>query len=123
MSQLTINNVNFTNIPNKKFGIKISNTLTQSNVNQKVVDYLQSDDFYKLVNAIDIDWNGIEIDENTVLNDTSDLINWIASRTGQNGITPHIGDNGNWYIGDIDTGVSTHTMQAEVIGNTLWIRS
>lgn len=25
---------------------------------------------------------------------------------GQNGITPHIGDNGNWFIGDTDTNVS-----------------
>lgn len=24
---------------------------------------------------------------------------------GDNGITPHIGENGNWYIGDTDTGV------------------
>ena len=24
---------------------------------------------------------------------------------GENGITPHIGDNGNWFIGDIDTGI------------------
>lgn len=24
--------------------------------------------------------------------------------TGTGGITPHIGANGNWYIGDIDTG-------------------
>jgi|SRR5690625_1775742 len=23
---------------------------------------------------------------------------------GQDGVTPHIGDNGNWYIGDTDTG-------------------
>lgn len=25
---------------------------------------------------------------------------------GQDGVTPHIGDNGNWYIGNTDTGVS-----------------
>jgi hypothetical protein len=25
--------------------------------------------------------------------------------TGDDGITPHIGENGNWYLGDIDTGV------------------
>ena len=25
---------------------------------------------------------------------------------GTNGITPHIGENGNWYIGDSDTGVT-----------------
>lgn len=34
---------------------------------------------------------------------------WIASLQGSdgaNGITPHIGDNGNWYIGETDTGVS-----------------
>lgn len=24
---------------------------------------------------------------------------------GDDGITPHIGENGNWYIGDTDTGV------------------
>lgn len=24
---------------------------------------------------------------------------------GQDGITPHIGENGNWYLGDTDTGV------------------
>lgn len=24
---------------------------------------------------------------------------------GENGITPHIGENGNWYIGDSDTGI------------------
>lgn len=123
MSQLVIKDVNFTNIPNKKFGIKLSNTITQSNINQKVVDYLQSEDFYKLVNAVDIDWNGIEIDENTVLNDTSDLINWIASKAGQNGITPHIGANNNWFIGDTDTGVSAiSSMNVEIVGDTLWIK-
>lgn len=28
-----------------------------------------------------------------------------AGETGADGITPHIGDNGNWYIGEEDTGV------------------
>ena len=27
---------------------------------------------------------------------------WLASLQG---ITPHIGDNGNWFIGEVDTGV------------------
>ena len=30
----------------------------------------------------------------------------IAGEPGKDGITPHIGDNGNWWIGDTDTGVS-----------------
>lgn len=31
---------------------------------------------------------------------------WIASLQGEDGVSPHIGDNGNWWIGDTDTGVS-----------------
>ena len=34
-----------------------------------------------------------------------DLVNSGAVK-GEDGISPHIGDNGNWYIGDVDTGVS-----------------
>ena len=30
---------------------------------------------------------------------------WIASLPGTPGITPHIGANGNWFIGETDTGV------------------
>ncbi len=31
---------------------------------------------------------------------------WIASLKGDPGTTPHIGQNGNWFIGDVDTGVA-----------------
>lgn len=34
---------------------------------------------------------------------------WIASLKGEDGVpgtTPHIGQNGNWFIGDVDTGVA-----------------
>ena len=123
MSQITINDIKFTNIPNKKFGIKLSNTLTQSNINQSVVNYLQSEDFYKLVNAVDIDWNGIEVDESVLINDTADLIKWIATKVGKDGTTPSIGSNGNWFIGSEDTGVkaAAQSVNFEVVGNTLCI--
>jgi len=116
MSEITIKNIKFTNVPNKKVGAKVANKITQSNIgmSQTVAAYLESDSFYKLINAIDIDWNGIEIDENTIINDTSDLIKWIADKAGvkgekgdkgNDGLTPHIGENGNWFIGDVDTEV------------------
>ena len=110
MSEITIKNIKYTNVPNKKVGAKVANKLTQSNIgmSQTVAAYLASESFYKLINAIDIDWNGIEIDANTHINDTSDLITWIATKAGQagaNGVTPHIGQNGNWFIGDTDTNV------------------
>lgn len=31
----------------------------------------------------------------------------IAGEPGEDGITPHIGGNGNWWVGDTDTGVSS----------------
>lgn len=32
-------------------------------------------------------------------------VGMLDKATGEDGITPHIGENGNWYIGDDDTGV------------------
>ena len=31
---------------------------------------------------------------------------WLASLQGEDGVSPHIGDNGNWFIGEEDTGIS-----------------
>ena len=45
-----------------------------------------------------------------ITGETADGISWVVKEKctlkGADGITPHIGDNGNWYIGDADTGVS-----------------
>lgn len=30
----------------------------------------------------------------------------LKGEKGDDGITPHIGDNGNWYIGTVDTGIN-----------------
>jgi hypothetical protein len=38
---------------------------------------------------------------------------WLASLKGDPGITPHIGENGNWWLGDVDTLESA-------AGNTPW---
>lgn len=82
MSELTINDVKYTNIPNKKAGVKIGNRLTQSNIKlqSSTNDYILSEDFYNLVNAIDIDWNGIEIEDNKIINTTSDLIKYLKQK-------------------------------------------
>ena len=34
---------------------------------------------------------------------------------GQDGTTPHIGENGNWWLGEIDTGVSAITIGIETV--------
>jgi len=88
MPEITINGVKFTNVPNKRTGVKLGNKISQTNFTGDLEEYLASEDFYKLISAIDIDWNGIEIGENVIINDTADLINWIftiASKAGANG--------------------------------------
>ena len=34
---------------------------------------------------------------------------WLESLRGQAGQTPYIGENGNWFIGDADTGITSYT--------------
>lgn len=84
MAEIIINDVKYTNVPNKKAGTKFASALTQSNIgiSQAVQDYVNSSYFYALVNAIDINWDGIDIGENTYINTTSDLIKWIESKAG-----------------------------------------
>ena len=82
MAEITINGVKFTNVPNKRTGVKLGNKISQTNFTGDLEEYLASEDFYKLISAIDIDWNGIEIGENVVINDTADLINWIITTVG-----------------------------------------
>lgn len=38
---------------------------------------------------------------------------------GSNGITPHIGDNGNWFIGDTDTGKPSRGQDASVTATNI----
>ena len=45
--------------------------------------------------------NKWEPNKNTI----SDFWKFLTGATGENGQTPHIGDNGNWWIGDVDTNV------------------
>lgn len=80
MNEIILKNVKYTNIPNKRLGTRLGTEITQANFDEEnTVEFIKSQNFYKLVNSVDIDWNGIEINENTILNDTSDLINLIIS--------------------------------------------
>lgn len=42
--------------------------------------------------------------EDAIIKNENDIKN-IELTPGEDGITPHIGENGNWFIGDTDTGV------------------
>lgn len=48
-------------------------------------------------------YNKSEVDEKI---QTIELTPGPAGAPGADGITPHIGDNGNWFIGDTDTGIA-----------------
>jgi len=80
MADIIIKGITYTNISNKRLGTKLGTKITQTGVTLPNAQYLVSDKFYKLVQAIDIDWGGIRIDENTLITDTSDLINYIMTK-------------------------------------------
>lgn len=57
------------------------------------------------VNLIaEADLKGAKGDKGDTGADGKDGINGVDGKDGTNGITPHIGANGNWYIGNDDTG-------------------
>ena len=45
--------------------------------------------------------------------DGADGKNGADGKDGQDGLTPYIGSNGNWWIGDVDTGVAAQGPQGE----------
>lgn len=34
------------------------------------------------INAVDIDWNGAQVEENVIINTTGELLNWIKTKGG-----------------------------------------
>ena len=86
MPSITLKNVQFTNVKDKRQGLKMSNILTQSNVgSQSVANYVNSENFYKLVSALDIAWGDISVGNGVIISDTADLINWISSLPASGG--------------------------------------
>jgi hypothetical protein len=67
--------------------------LTQTNIQEQetVEEYLQSERFYKLLHIIDVDWDGMEVAPNVIINDISDLINWLLTlpTKGDQGISAY----------------------------------
>ncbi len=58
-------------------------------------------------NLISLDtFKGDKGDDGADGRDGIDGTNGSDGKDGENGMTPHIGENGNWWIGDTDTGVS-----------------
>ena len=47
-----------------------------------------------IVNGIDIDWNGAQVEENVEINNTAELLNWIKNKTGQSGTNGEDGQDG-----------------------------
>ena len=41
----------------------------------------EGDPIETILNAVEIDWNGAKIDDNTTINTTVDLLNWIKSKS------------------------------------------
>lgn len=56
------------------------------------------------------DWNETNPRKGSYIKNKPDVLN------GKDGLTPYIGENGNWWIGDTDTGVSATVDTTEIQG-------
>lgn len=56
------------------------------------------DQWKRLVTEGSISWPSDQLTQN-------DFFLYLKGRDGENGVTPHVGTNGNWFVGATDTGV------------------
>ena len=100
MPQFTKKDVTFNNVPVKTLGSIMDSFLTQANIDGRLTEeYLNSEDFYALINAVDIDWNDITLEDGTVISDTADLVNLIQQKITEADLPDYSGDFQNFYDG------------------------
>ena len=137
-NNITFNNVKEAGVYHASGPIGLNGLYTTSGAN--IIDINSN---LSLINAIDINWNGAQVEPGVVLNTTGDLLRWIKEHSGnsqgtneltinnqgywcingvstgvkaqgEDGLTPFIGSNGNWWIGTTDTGVSANAKTVAV---------
>lgn len=87
-------------------------TIDKAKVIEIIEEYLLQhpvkDGFSPIVNVETIE-NGYLITITDINGEKSFTL--LNGKDGENGLTPYIGNNGNWFIGDFDTGVSAKNIQ------------
>ena len=88
----------------QKVKVVINQTVRRYNVSHKGIK------FSSATNVVGVGKSAYDIykettTDNPILNESD----WIDSLYGQDGVTPTIGPNGNWFIGDTDTGTVATT--------------
>lgn len=87
-----------------------SSSIDKEQVIEIIEEYLSQnpvqDGFSPIVEVENIE-NGYKITITDKNGEKSfELFNGVDGTNGENGLTPHIGDNGNWFIGEEDTSVN-----------------
>ena len=78
---MKINNFNFSTLNTNNGSTIISKKSNKDHVlSIQNLGAEEGDPIVTILNAVEIDWNGVEVDEGVVLNTTSDLLNWIKTR-------------------------------------------
>ena len=78
---------------------------TNINSLQTIVQVMQNNGY--IMNITPVIESGIEVGYKISFSDNKSVIIYhgTSGKNGKNGLTPNIGTNGNWWIGDTDTGV------------------
>ena len=85
-------------------------SVTQPDTNTMQVDYTPSSEDMPAIDPVQIVLpvgpKGEPGDDGYTPQKGIDYFDGVPGEDGKDGITPHIGENGNWFIGDEDTGTS-----------------
>ena len=86
MANINIEHGVYTNLENA-YGVGTPTTIGRGKIRfggNIVCDLEDGDIATKLFDAVQIDWNGIKVDDNTIINTTGELIEWILSSSSAN---------------------------------------
>ena len=83
MATIQQNNINFTNVKSDPIFAAIGK-FSKSGNDDGTAHFdtsLSGDEIAKSFNSIEIDWNGAEIDENTTINTTGELLSYVKEKS------------------------------------------
>jgi uncharacterized repeat protein (TIGR02543 family) len=101
-----IDGIQFNNI-NSSAGISKNSIMSRSlNIWRN-----ESDTWYSAINAVDIDWNGAEVEDNVVINTTGELLSWIKTKNNIEDIKINGESKGNTGLIDLGNYLTEHPLK------------
>ena len=82
MATIIKNGITFNNVYNSSEPrLEANGVLKRPRYGTTLAEFYNRPDLFHIVEALDINWNGAEVEDGVVINTTGELLNWIKSKT------------------------------------------